>query len=119
MRITLRAIDQANFRDCIDLKVSPDQEPFVAPNVFSLAQAKANPLLTPLAIYDGSICGHEPGENDPMVGFLMYQIMDGVGFVVRMMIGSPYQKRGYGRAAMVEVIRRFKLMPEIEYIGTS
>ncbi|HEY9635958.1 MAG TPA: hypothetical protein V6D14_21300 [Coleofasciculaceae cyanobacterium] len=30
-----------------------------------------------------------------------------------------YQGRGYGRATMVEVIRRLKLYPDVEIITTS
>ncbi len=109
----------ASFRECIRLKVAPDQEGHVAPNVHSLAQAKVNPRLFPFAIYDRSILGREPREDEPMVGFLMYQIMEGVGFITRLMVGEEYQRQGYGRGAMVEVVRRLKGMPEVEFIGVS
>jgi len=118
-KVTLREITKDNFIECINLKVAPGQESYVAPNVYSLAQAKVNPLLTPFAIYDDRIRGHEPDAENPMLGFVMYQIMDGVGFIVRLMIDAKYQNQGYGKAAMVEVLRRLKMMPEIEYIGTS
>jgi diamine N-acetyltransferase len=118
-KVTLREITKENFNECISLKVAPGQDSYVAPNVFSLAQAKVNPLLTPLAIYDDRIRGHEPDAANPMLGFVMYQIMDGVGFILRLMIAEKYQNRGYGKAAMVEVLRRLKMKPEIEYIGTS
>ncbi len=118
-KVTLRQINKTNFSECIKLKVAPNQENFVAPNLFSLAQAKVNPLLFPFAVYDDKIRGFDPTENDPMVGFVMYQIMDGVGFVTRLLIGEKFQNQGYGKATMIEVIRRLKMMPEIEYIGTS
>ena len=35
------------------------------------------------------------------------------------MIDQKFQGRGYGRATVREVVRRLKLMPEIEFIGTS
>lgn len=53
------------------LESRPDQENFVAPNLYSLAQAKFNPLLTPLAVYDDSITGLVLGETDPMVSSVM------------------------------------------------
>jgi diamine N-acetyltransferase len=84
-----------------------------------LAQAKVNPLLAPFGIYDGSILGREPLPIEKMVGYLMYQVMEGVGFITRLMIGEQHQKKGYGRSAMIELLRRLKMMPEIEYIRTS
>jgi diamine N-acetyltransferase len=87
--------------------------------VHSLAQAKVNPLLRPFLVYDDSIRAREPTPTEKPVGFVMYQIMDGVGFIMRLMIDPAFQGQGYGFATMVEVIRRFKMMPEIEYIGTS
>jgi diamine N-acetyltransferase len=35
------------------------------------------------------------------------------------MIDRCYQRQGYARAAMVEVIRRLRLIPEVEMIATS
>jgi diamine N-acetyltransferase len=118
-KVTLREITKENFLECINLKVSKEQENFVAPNVHSIAQSKVNTLLTPLAIYDDNIRGHEPGPDDHMIGFVMYQIMDGVGFIMRLMVDQRFQGLGYGMAAMIEILRRLKMMPEIEYIGVS
>lgn len=117
--VVLREITRENFHECIRLQVAKDQVDHVASNVYSLAQAKVNPRLVPLGIYDGSILGREPRPDEKMVGFLMYQVMEGVGFLMRLMIGEEYQQKGYGRAAMLELIRRLKMMPEIEFIGTS
>jgi len=55
----------------------------------------------------------------PMVGFTMYEVTAGVGFILRLMIDRRYQRQGHGRAAMVEVIRRPRLYPEVELIATS
>ncbi len=44
----------------------------------------------------------------------MYEIVAGVGFIMRLMIDRKHQRRGYGRATMLEVIRRLKLCPDIE-----
>ncbi len=118
-KVVLREITPESFHECIRLQVADDQVNNVASNVYSLAQAKVNPLLVPLGIYDGSILGREPRPDEKMVGFLMFQVMEGVGFIMRLMIGEEHQQKGYGRTAMVEVIRRLKMMPEIEFIGTS
>src|SRR5262245_16397511 len=54
----------------------------------------------------------------PMVGFTMYELSAGVGIIRRLMIDQRFQGRGYGRAAMLEVIRRLKLHPEVGMIAT-
>ncbi len=118
-RVCLRRVTQENFRACLALSVDDAQKDFVAPNVYSLAQAKVNPLLTPWAIYEGAILGRDIGEDDPMVGFCMVQVMDGVGFIMRLMVDHRFQRRGYGRAAMEQVIQRLKADPAIEVIATS
>lgn len=118
-RVSLKAIDKANFRDCVRLKVAETQAAWVASNLQSLAQAYVNPRLTPLAIYDGELLVRDLGPDDRMVGFVMYQVWDEVAFVMRLMVGEEFQGRGYGRAAMEEVIRRMRLIPEVRFIATS
>lgn len=116
--VHLRAITVDNVRACVALKVADSQAAFIATNAWSMAQAKANPLLVPLAIYDGAARGY-PKSAAPMVGFAMYEVDCGIGFIVRLMIDQAHQRRGYGRAALLEVIRRLRLIPEVEMIGTS
>ena len=118
-KVLLRDVTRENYRDCVNMVVRDDQLAFVAPNMQSLAEAKVNPLLHPHMVYDDRIRGMPPGPDDPPVGFVMYQLMEGVAFVTRLMIDPRFQGQGYGRATMVECIRRFKMMPDIEFIGTS
>lgn len=118
-RVCLRSITPATFRECIRLDVHESQRPFVAPNQYSLAQVAVNPRLTAFAIYDGDLIGRDLQDSDEMVGFCMYQVMDGVAFVTRLMIDQRFQRRGYGRAAMEDLIRRFQRIPGIEVIATS
>lgn len=63
-------------------------------------------------------CGYEQPEV-PMVGFAMYEILGGVGFIMRLMIDEKSQRQGYGKAATIEMIRRLRLCPEVEMIATS
>ena len=35
------------------------------------------------------------------------------------MIDRTYQRKGYGKAAVIEVIRRLKLHPEVQMVATS
>jgi diamine N-acetyltransferase len=111
VEITLREITKDNWRECVDLKVGPGQEKFVAPNLFSIAEAKFEPEWRPLAIYRG----------ETMVGFTMYgrDERDGSYWIIRLMIDAAYQGRGYGRAAMIEVIRQLKEKPDCREIRIS
>lgn len=111
MDVTLREITMDNFLECIKLSVAEEQKHFVATNVFSLAEAKADGVSHPLAIY----------AEDRMVGFIMYDFepKEGRGYISRLMIDTRFQGNGYGRAAMAQVIGRFTEIPECREIQTS
>jgi len=100
-----------NFRECIRLSVAEGQRGFVASNMYSLAEAKADGVSNPLAIYSG----------DTMVGFTMYNFdsASGTGYIDRLMVAAGHQAHGYGRAAMSEVIRRLRETPGCVRIRTS
>ena len=109
--IELREITMANFRECIGLSVEDDQRDYVASNMYSLAEAKADGVSIPLAIY----------AHGEMVGFTMYNYdaKQGIGFIDRLMVAAGQQGRGYGRAAMAEVIARLRAIPGCRKIRTS
>lgn len=116
--VHLRRINADNEQECLALRVDDAQARFVASNEQSLTQARANPSLVPLAVYDRAACGY-PQPRVPMVGFVMYEIDCGVGLILRLMIDVAHQRKGYGRATLVEIIRRLRLEPEVEMIVTS
>ena len=109
--IELREITMEDFRECIDLSVAEHQRGFVASNMYSLAEAKADGVSNPLAIYAGG----------RMIGFTMYCFdpKSGTGYIDRLMVAAGHQGRGYGRAAMTEVIRRLRATPGCRRIRTS
>ena len=118
--VNLQAITPDNYLECIGLQVHESQLGFVATNAKSLAEAKADPTLVPLAVYDWQALGFLPPDLPvPMIGFVMYELKGGVGFILRVMIDAKHQRQGYGRSAVVEVIRRLKLHPEVQLITTS
>ena len=117
-QVTLHPITKENFNDCINLEVDVTQTELVASNAKSLAEAYVNSSLTPLGIYDVAARGWEKPKS-PMVGFTMYELVAGVGFILRLMIDRKFQRQGYGKATMIEVIRRLHLHPEVEIIATS
>jgi diamine N-acetyltransferase len=109
--IELREITMENFREVIKLSVAEHQKGFVASNMYSLAEAKADGVSNPLAIYAG----------DQMVGFTMYCFDPdtGTGYIDRLMVAADHQGRGYGRAAMMTVINRLRKTPGCRLIRTS
>ena len=117
-KVHLRKVARENFRECLNLQVSESQKGLVATTTQSLAEAYVDPNLFPLAVYDAVACGYEQPEM-PMIGFTMYEIVAGVGFIMRLMVNEKYQRQGYGQATMIEVIRRLKLCPDVEIIATS
>ena len=101
MPVTFRDITRDNFEQVIGLELKDEQQGFVRSNLYSIAQAKAIPVLTPKAVYN---------ENGELVGFVLYRgerdpESDPDGWLVRIMVDREYQGRGYGRQTMEEIIR--------------
>ncbi|HEY0739747.1 MAG TPA: GNAT family N-acetyltransferase [Herpetosiphonaceae bacterium] len=95
--VTLREITSDTLQSIIDLKVSPEQEQFVAANVVSIAQAYFyRDILWFRAIYADEI----------PVGFVMVaeNPAEQEWFLSRLMIDARYQGRGYGERALQLVI---------------
>ena len=90
--ISLRVVDSDNVKAIIDLSVSEAQKEFVAPNVWSLAEAYAADHAWVRAIYRG---------DDP-VGFVMLSDdhLQPRYYLWRFMIGEGFQGKGYGLVAM-------------------
>ena len=111
MTVTLREITMDNFIECIKLRVGETQKDYVASNMFSLAEAKADKVSNPFAVYAG----------EQMVGFIMYDYNVGErrGYLSRLMIDARFQGNGYARVALAEVMDRLKRMPSIRDIQTS
>jgi diamine N-acetyltransferase len=113
--ITLRKITLQNRRKMFKLEVSEEQRRFVASNLSSVAScyvlATNGGCPMPFAIY----------ADEQMVGFVMivygitgYElpaIADGNYCILRFMIDARYQNRGYGRAAMHEILAYIRTLP--------
>ena len=108
MKIRLELINDTNREAVLALTVREDQ-PFVAPNDVSLRQAdEANAeqpgMARPFAIY----------ANEKLVGFCMFvfnpeeEDEDDRYWIWRFMIDRNEQGKGYGQAALQEIIRYFK-----------
>ena len=118
MKISLHNISRDNWQHALTLEIEPAQQAMIAPNVQSIAEAYVDPTLHPSLIYPEGCC--DPAPKSKPVGFLVYEIADcGVGFLLRLMIDREHQGQVFGRAAVIEVIRRLKLCPNVQRIATS
>ena len=108
MNIALRPIDDTNREAVLALSVREDQ-PFVAPNDYSLKQADETNaeypgVARPFAIY----------ADDRLVGFTMFSFApeaedpDDRYWLWRFMIDKSKQGKGYGQAALTEIIKYFR-----------
>ncbi|MFD2044220.1 GNAT family N-acetyltransferase [Ornithinibacillus salinisoli] len=116
--VQFRKITWDNFEECIHLKLSDEQNNFLASNVYSLAQSYVAllnddlPAMT-FAIYD----------LDTMIGFIMmyYDNAEENEYgnescygILRLMIDKRYQNKGYGTLAMTKAIAYIKSFPQGE-----
>jgi diamine N-acetyltransferase len=116
MAITLRELTRDTWEECIDLEVADHQRDFVSSNLVSLAEAQ---------FYPGTVC-RAVYSDDLMVGFVMYgpdaeyaPEEQGSYAFVRLMIDWKYQGKGYGQAAITEVIQAIRNIPDSRVLYTS
>ena len=122
MSIHLEPITHQNWKQAIKLKVRPDQEHFVASNVYSIAESQFTFHdeegkvwnNVPLAVYN----------DEEMVGFTMHNFEQTKGekaFISRVMIDHNQQGKGYGKAAFALLLARMKaeVAPNCREIGIS
>lgn len=96
----LREIDPDNVTDACKLAIRPEQEPYVAPVAYSIAEAYANPdTAWPRLVYEG----------DQLVGFVMggFDPESPIDFfrcgIWRLNVAAAHQGKGYGRFAVEAV----------------
>lgn len=101
--VSLREITNDTLGAVLRLKVSPEQEQFVANNAVSIAQAHFEPKAWFRAIY----------ADETPVGFVMlYDDPDKPEyFLWRYMVDSRYQRHGFGRRALELLIDHVRTRP--------
>jgi diamine N-acetyltransferase len=111
MDLTLREITADNWQQCIQLRVSKKQIPFIPSNIFSLAESKFLPERVPLGIYDG----------DTMIGMVVcsYTLQHGRAWIHRLMIDENFQNKGYSRGVMQKLLQRLTRMDGCKVIGVD
>ena len=109
--VTLREITRETVRDIMRLDVAEHQKEFVAPNSVSIAQAHFQPKAWFRAVY---------ADDDP-VGFVMVYVDTEKPeyFLWRFMIAADHQGKGYGRAALEQVIEHVRTLPNATELVTS
>ena len=115
MTVTLRPITSENWRAVYRLTktLTPQQQGYLAPNDFSLLEARYEPeVFSPRAI-----CAAVDGAETP-VGFLMtgYDTENHRHWLVRFMIGGEYHRKGYGRAALRILTDEYKALPNCDAV---
>ena len=111
MEITLREITAENWQQCIALRVTKKQIPYIPSNIFSLAESKFLPERVPLGIYDG----------EEMVGLVVcsYSPDHGRAWIHRIMIDQNVQNKGYSRGTMQKILQRLGRIPGCKFIGAD
>ncbi|MED4015049.1 GNAT family N-acetyltransferase [Sutcliffiella cohnii] len=112
--IRLEKVSSVNFRQCINLKVAKDQEQFIAPNMYTIAEAYVEEHLIPYAIMvEEEVVGLLATENIPD------EMEEDRFWIPRFMIGEKYQRKGYGKEAMQEIIQNLTKDPTCYRIRLS
>ena len=96
MTLSLRPVTADNYEAICDLDVAPEQEAFVACNMWSLVEAAYNDGHITRGIY----------LNDEPVGFFMwvYETPNRVS-IYRFMVDQTHQRQGIGRQAMTMALQ--------------
>lgn len=105
MSLRLEKIDIKNWKAATELKTSEDHKKFVAPNVYSIAQAQFYPEVTAYGVF----------HHDQMIGFTMYGVVpksednhDDRLWIWRLMIDEDHRGKGFGRDTMKLIIEEAK-----------
>ena len=110
-QVSLREVTADTVRTICALKVADNQTHFVAPNAYSIAEAYFEPNAWFRAIYAG----------ETAVGFLMTAEVpeQSLYYLWRFMIAENQQGKGYGRAALEQLIERIKTEPNAQILKLS
>ena len=110
--IKLEEITADNLEDVLNLKVSKNQENFVSTTAYSLAQAyDYRENAYPFAIY----------ADDTLVGFIMFGFYElrNQYTLWKFLTDEKYQKKGYGKIALLLGIEYMKKQHDIKEMYTG
>ena len=119
MALSIQPVTKQNWQTLTKLKVREDQNHFVAPNVYSIAESQfgfdeqdgSHWEMFPYGIYDG----------ETLVGFLMYGCnfshLEFQAFITRLMVDENHQGKGYGKFGMQKMLKIFWADDRIRSVG--
>jgi len=105
---TLAPLDRYNWEACLALRMADGEARFMPTVLYSLAQARFEPLY-PFAIQ------HE-GQT---VGFLMYGDFGGICWINRVLLDTGWRKRGIAHNAVRQLIAHLQRLPGCKEIRAS
>lgn len=103
--VLLRPLNRDNWEACAALAVSPEQNAWVAPNVYSIAEAQFLTGFSSAAVYLG----------ETLVGYALFgpdADDGGIYWIHRLMTDARYQGKGYGYAAVLRIIEEIAGRPD-------
>jgi diamine N-acetyltransferase len=121
MSLSIQPVTKSNWLALTKLKVSADQNHFVAPNTYSIAESQfgfdeadgSHWDMYPFGIYD----------DETPVGFLMYgynfQYADFQAYIMRLMVDENHQGKGYGKFGVQKMLQIFQADERIRSAGIS
>ena len=105
MKVKLEKINQNNWITAIKLPISEDHKEFLAPNLYSIAEAQFYDGIDTYAIYN----------DTEMIGFSMFgaqnvddnpdRDVDHRFWIWRLMIAEGHRFKGYGKAVINEIVQ--------------
>jgi diamine N-acetyltransferase len=100
--VTLRTVERENLRALFVLDVSDEQQGYVAPNAWSIAEAAHSQAAWERAIY----------ADETPVGYVLVSADEAAPtyYLWRFMIDHRYQGNGFARAAMEQVINHVRTL---------
>ncbi|TPN43713.1 GNAT family N-acetyltransferase [Mesorhizobium sp. B1-1-9] len=109
VEIRLVPVTRANRALVTSLRLAPEQIDFVAGNADSLDEARSDRDARPRAVIAG----------DRVVGFLMYEAPrdDDEARIYRFMIDRSSQGKGYGKAALREVLGEIRGLGHVRHVS--
>ena len=107
MNISLEEVNRSNYEAVCDLDVTPEQQDYVACNMWSLVKAHYN---------TGHTC--KATCNDSLVaGFIMWVLETPTKVSIwRFMIDQHHQNQGIGRCALTKAITEISAYPDVKEI---
>lgn len=107
--IRLVFLTEANRASVVSLELAPEQRDFVASNAESLDEAESDEDARPRVVMAG----------DRVVGFLMYEapLDDDEARIYRFMIDRASQGKGYGKAALREVLGEIRCLGHVRRVS--